>query len=99
MSQDPTRITSFPHLEMTPEDIQNLHDRRKDVDDPHYQEGMAWARRHNLESPEPWDGKDLHDEYICVHRRIHNEAQRRYPDDVVAENRFRDGAKAWAGNE
>ena len=92
-----TRIESFPHLEITPDDIKQMETRKNDDDDLYYNEGKAWARDEGLDAPAPWLGGELHQDYLQVHKTIREEARARYPNDVVAENAFADGAKAWAG--
>ena len=64
-------------------------------DDEDYIAGKKWAREQELNIPVP--SKQTHDEYVQVYRRIHRESKKRYPGDVVAQNRFREGAKSWAG--
>lgn len=90
------RITEFPHLSMTPENIGELEERRKDEEDPAFSAGMKWAREQNLNAPVPGD-EATEDEWFAIHAAIKAETDRRYPDDVVSESRFLEGAQTWAG--
>lgn len=90
-----TEIEEFPHRSMTPDEIREYQERQKMEDDENYIEGKKWARDEGLDLPSP--SKHTHDEYVQGYKRIHRKAKARYPNDVVAQNRFREGAKSWAG--